>query len=277
MSTDTFEDELRSLLHDTADAEGPAYVDVDPHAVVTQGSRVVRRRRMAAGAGIAAAAVTLGAVGVATLGDGVDRTSDPAVSTSVPTATGPVSVDLTTTAERRGREPRPDDPVESARASRWTADPDSGRSPSPAATGEPRRRPPATLPANPRFSTYAEVGPGPGLVVGVMPAAAKGIVADWLADLVESSYTSARLPGTRPAGLRDPVLSSARAPTSPGTSSSGASIWTDGEQVFDSAGAEVPSATASHDDVVFVDRARRPVRHLRRRHEPSPEPARRRS
>ena len=30
MSTDTFEGELRSLLHDTADAEGPAYVDVDP-------------------------------------------------------------------------------------------------------------------------------------------------------------------------------------------------------------------------------------------------------
>ena len=37
MSTDTFEDQLRSLLHDTADAEGPAYVDVDPNAVVTTG------------------------------------------------------------------------------------------------------------------------------------------------------------------------------------------------------------------------------------------------
>lgn len=60
MSTDTFEDELRSLLHDTADAEGPAYVDVDPNAVVTQGRRVVRRRRVAAGAGIAASALVLG-------------------------------------------------------------------------------------------------------------------------------------------------------------------------------------------------------------------------
>jgi hypothetical protein len=60
MSTDTFEHELRSLLHDTADAEGSAYVDVDPQAVVTQGRRVVRRRRLAAGAGIAASALVLG-------------------------------------------------------------------------------------------------------------------------------------------------------------------------------------------------------------------------
>ena len=37
MSTDTFEDELRSLLHDTADAEAPAYVDVDPDAVLAAG------------------------------------------------------------------------------------------------------------------------------------------------------------------------------------------------------------------------------------------------
>ena len=63
MSTDTFEDELRSLLHDTADAEGPAYVDVDPNAVVTTGRRVVRRRRAVAGAGIAAAAVAARRVG----------------------------------------------------------------------------------------------------------------------------------------------------------------------------------------------------------------------
>ncbi len=73
MSTDTFEGELRSLLHDTADAEGPAYVDVDPNAVVTQGRRVVRRRRMAAGAGVAAATLVLGAGAWAVLDQGSRR------------------------------------------------------------------------------------------------------------------------------------------------------------------------------------------------------------
>ena len=45
MSTDTFEDELRALLRDTADAEGPAYVDVAPDAVLVR----------AAGSSVAAA------------------------------------------------------------------------------------------------------------------------------------------------------------------------------------------------------------------------------
>lgn len=60
MSTDTFEHELRSLLQDTADAEGPAYIDVDPGIVVSNGRRVVRRRRITAVAGTAAAALVLG-------------------------------------------------------------------------------------------------------------------------------------------------------------------------------------------------------------------------
>ena len=71
MSTDTFEDQLRSLLHDTADAEGPAFVDVDPNAVVTTGRRVIRRRRLATGAGIAAAVLAIGAG--STLVGGVGR------------------------------------------------------------------------------------------------------------------------------------------------------------------------------------------------------------
>ena len=58
MSTDTFEDELRALLRDTADAEGAAYVDVAADAVLVRGRRVVRRRRAVAGVGIAAAAAS---------------------------------------------------------------------------------------------------------------------------------------------------------------------------------------------------------------------------
>jgi len=43
-------------------------------------------------------------------------------------------------------------------------------------------RPPATLPANPRFSTYAEVGTRPGLIVGLMPIAAQNILPVWGTD-----------------------------------------------------------------------------------------------
>jgi len=81
MSTDTFEDELRALLRDTADAEGAAYVDVAPDAVLVRGRRVVRRRRAVAGVGIAAAAIVC-LVGWSALGTGVDRTSTPAGTTS---------------------------------------------------------------------------------------------------------------------------------------------------------------------------------------------------
>jgi hypothetical protein len=78
MSTDTFEDQLRSLLHGSADAEGSAYLDVAPYAVVYTGRRIIRRRRVAAGAGIAAATAVVGLVGWSVLGSGVDRASLPA-------------------------------------------------------------------------------------------------------------------------------------------------------------------------------------------------------
>ncbi len=81
MSTDTFEDQLRSLLHDTADAEGPAYVDVDPHAVVTSGRRVIRRRRLATGAGIAAAVVAFGAGAWAVLDQSSRQSLEPVPAT----------------------------------------------------------------------------------------------------------------------------------------------------------------------------------------------------
>ena len=249
MSTDTFEDELRTLLHDTADAEGPAYVDVPPDEVLAQGHRVVRRRRMAAGAGIAAAVVALGAVGAVTLGNGIDRTSEPAATTSAPTATGPVSAEISTTLDGKVA-PRADAPV-SARVQvdeqtrKWSVTLTDSQ-------GRQTTRPAATLPANPGFSTYIEVGSPPDLVVGVMPAVAKGIVALWLTEPVESSFSSAPLPGT------DRQAFAIRYSAAPDPKVAGDTIlagfdWTDGKQVFDSAGAEVPSARV-HDDVVFVDR-----------------------
>ncbi|MFL6169216.1 MAG: hypothetical protein ACJ711_06050 [Ornithinibacter sp.] len=252
MSTDTFEDQLRSLLHDTADAEGPAYVDVDPDAVVTSGRRVIRRRRLATGAGIAAAVLAIGAGSALVRAVGEDRagTTVPAGPTSGLGA-GYVSVDLDVSATLPGEQTAASDGPASVRVAvdertlTWRATV-TGRD------GRPTTRPATTLPANPRFSTYAEVGNRPGLIVGLMPAAAKDIVAVWGTDPVESSFSSAPVPGTDRQAFA--VRHSAAAdPNVPGDTALAGFDWTDGQQVYTSAGSTVPSERIG-DEVVFVDR-----------------------
>jgi hypothetical protein len=78
MTHDLFEDELRAQLHGAVDHESHAYMDIDPTTVLFTGHRVVRRRRAAAGAGIAAAVLVTGIVGWSAIGTGVDRASLPA-------------------------------------------------------------------------------------------------------------------------------------------------------------------------------------------------------
>lgn len=247
MSTDTFEDELRSLLHDTVDAEGPAYVDVDPDVVVTAGRRVVRRRRMAVGAGIAAAVLALGVTGAVVGGVGPDRAAEPVpAGPSTGPGRGPTSVTLDLSEAIQGLQtPGPNGPssvrVEvDDQAMTWTVtviDRD----------GRTTSRPAATLPANPGFATYAEVGGDAGLVVGVMPAGAKDVVSAWFPDPVVSSLSSAQVPGTgrqvfaiRHTGAAETVLAGFD--------------WTDGEQVYTSAGSSVQSARFG-DTIAFVDQA----------------------
>jgi len=251
MTNDTFEDELRSLLRDTADAEGPAYVDVDPHAVVTRGRRVVRRRRMAAGAGIAAAVLAIGAGGALVNGVGQDRTD-----TTVPAGpttglgSGSFSVDLDVSSALQGTiTPLPNDPTSvrvdvNQQTKKWQVTVTGS-------DGRPTMRPAATLPANPRFSTYAEVGNRPGLIVGLMPLAAKDIVPVWATDPVESSVSSALVMGAdrRAFAIR---YSAAPDPNVPGDTIFAGFAWTDGEKVFTSAGTSVPSARLL-DSVAFVD------------------------
>ncbi len=243
MSPDTFEDQLRSLLHDTADAEGPAYVDVDPNAVVMSGRRVLRRRRLATGAGIAAAVVALGGVGVATLTDGVDRTSDPAVSTSVPTATGPVSVDLTRTADVGDAWGRPD-----GRASvRVTVDPKARTWTNAliASDGSVSPQTSAALRANPLTATWSRDPGAPGLVVGLLPAAAVNWAPVWVDASPASTQDVAAMPGT---GLQAFALWHEG-----GASTQLAGLdWTDGQRVYTTSGAAVPSERVG-DEVVFVD------------------------
>jgi hypothetical protein len=111
----------------------------------------------------------------------------------------------------------------------------------------------AALPANPRFSAYAEVGDGPGLVVGVMPAAAKDLVGVWLVDSVESTFSSAPVPGTdrQVFAVRYSFTPDPNVPGESQTMLAGFD-WTDGENVFTSAGTSVRSARLG-DAVVFVD------------------------
>ncbi|WP_377640959.1 hypothetical protein [Oryzobacter terrae] len=82
MTPDLMEERLRSALHDATTAQDGAYLDLDPSLVLGHGRRAVRRRRIAAGASVAAATVVVGLVGYSALGTGVDRTSTPAGSTA---------------------------------------------------------------------------------------------------------------------------------------------------------------------------------------------------
>lgn len=88
MTNDLFEDQVRAQLHGATEAESHAFLDVDPSAVILSGHRVVRRRRLIAVGGTAAAAVLGGLLAWSALGTGVDRASVPA-GPAPTTATAP--------------------------------------------------------------------------------------------------------------------------------------------------------------------------------------------
>ena len=245
MSTDTFEDQLRSLLHDTADAEGPAYVDVDPHAVVTSGRRVIRRRRMAVGAGIAAAVLTIAAGGSLVNGVSQDRadTTVPAGPTSALTATSTVTADLTRGADVGDAWGRPN-----GRASvRVAVDPKTRTWTNAiiASDGSVSPQTSAALRANLRTTTWSRDPGAPGLVVGLLPDAAIDWAPVWVDGSPASTQDVAALPGT---GLQAFALWH-----DGGTSTQFVGLnWTDGQHVYTTSGAAVPSERVG-DEVVFVD------------------------
>ena len=244
MSTDTFEGELRSLLHDTADAEGPAYVDVDPNAVVTQGRRVVRRRRLAAGAGIAAATLVAGLVGFSALGDGF-RGAEPVPGTSTSsTITGTVSVELTKGADTA---PGSGAPAGSP-AVRVTVDRVSGRVDYfverggvfvPAGTD--------TMPTGRQAATWSSTDRTDGVVVGIVPAAATDLFPVWVGDAPETARTLEPLGSTS-----FQAFAIWQSGTAAETDLAGLD-WTDGERVYSSRGLPLPSGR-SGTAVAFVDR-----------------------
>ena len=244
MSTDTFEDELRSLLRDTADAEGPAYVDVDPHAVVTSGRRVIRRRRLAAVVGIAAATLVAGLVGFSALGDG-SRGAEPVPGTSTSSATtGTVSVELTTGADAAAGGGAP----AGSPAARVTVDRVSGRVEYfverdgvfvPAGTD--------TMPAGRQAATWSSTDRTDGVVVGIVPAAATDLFPVWVGDVPGATRT------LEPLGSTSFQAFAIWPSGTPAEADLAGLDWTDGERVYSSRGLPLPSGR-SGTAVAFVDR-----------------------
>ena len=182
MSHDVFEDELRALLRDTADAERDRFVEVDPSAVLGDGVRVVRRRRLVAGAVTAALALVLGVGGWAAVSGSVDRAQE-APAAPFPTATGTVSATMT---------------LDDGSVVGVSFDTTSGavgvvRT---AGSGVVDRATPRVASLGQPSVTYATVVRDPLVVAGVMPAGASGLLPQWQAVEGPSTDTVADLPGT---------------------------------------------------------------------------------
>ncbi len=235
MSTETFEDELRSLLHDAADAEGPAYVDVDLGVVVVRGRRVLRRRRIAMAGGALAAAVVVAAGSWAAVNDGRDRAAPVPATRTTMADVGVVKADVTLDDGGGSAQytVRLDTSTGEVTATKGDLDPDA-----PVPLG--------TVPRTGAVATWATLSTEPFVVVGVVPAAATQTMTRFTGDLGGISSDRSPLPGTPYQAV---VWRAER--TDPAGSLAGLD-WTDGTHVYDTRGAEVPS-TRLDDRVLYVD------------------------
>ena len=243
MSTDTFEDELRSLLHDTADAEGTALEDVDPQVVLLQGRRVVRRRRVATGAALAAATLVVGLVGYSALSTGDDRTTTPAGPTSSVVTTGAVTAELASpkTVGDEGGSPVPAEDV------RVTIDRARGAVRyETVVDGEMTVVASGLLPTTRRASTYTSSPLVTGLTMGLLPESATQLALVWAGDVPGSAQATAPLPGTGFQAFAVWHTGSASETTFAGFD------WTDGKSVYRPDGGMVTSG-GSGGTVAFVD------------------------
>lgn len=246
MSTDLFEDTLRDLLRDTADAAGPDFVEPDASSVIGLGRRVVRRRRYATGLVAASVLGVAGVVGVAAMGP-ADRTSPPAGTTSAaPSSPGVVTADLTRGALRSDSQAPSDDrptvrvAVDLARRVLTTSLLDADGAPFDTST--------STLPANPRVSTWASAQDPSGLVQGVIPASAKDVIIVRAGGPAEGPLDVQPLPGSPYKAFaswpretndeRDPIAGV---------------IWSDGTAVYDTQGGAVRSV-GTGTALAFLDR-----------------------
>lgn len=245
MSTDTFEDTLRDLLRDTADAAGPGYVEPDAAQVIGLGRRVVRRRRYATGLVAASVAGIAGVVGMAALGPGFDGASPPAdTSSAAPSSPGLVTADLTrgTTTEPAGADSDEHTALVGVDLRQWeltTSHQDAEGGPTTTISH---------LPANPQTSAWADEPGSLGLGLGVVPAAAKDVVLVRAAGPATGPNDLQPLDGTPYQAFASwPEANDEQSPLT-------GLIWSDGSKVFDNQGVEVPSVR-SESALGYVDTA----------------------
>lgn len=254
MTPDLMEQHLRDVLHSAADAETEAILHLDASDLLMRGQRAVRRRRSAVGLGVAAAVLAAAGFGAIAIDTGGDR-ADTLPAGQQSGATSTAEVDLTSIPlyesavvnDGTGLIPiAPNDPssvvvVVDQGSSTWqvtTLDAQGRRTPTT----------PEALPANPGLTTWWSAGRSEGLVVGLLPATATGVVTTWAGgDPTQSNLGFAPLPGTprQVFAVRYPATETDRV--------FGGLLWTDGERVRDSAGTLVPSARVG-DDLAFVAR-----------------------
>lgn len=227
MSHDT-EMLLRDALRDAADGQAHHYEPVDTGQVLELGHRVVRRRRLAAGAGVLALATVAG-TGVWALAPGSDRAAPvPATRTST---TG-----STTTAELAV-------PVGGLRVA-ITVDPVGHlfryavRSPGSGGTAVPVMGA-LTMPVDGDALTYSVVDtPSGSVVVGALPERATAASAVWTGRGPVGGLRTAELRGT---GQQAFVGWSGVA----GRTALADVLWTDGREVLGGAGMPLPSASSA--------------------------------
>jgi hypothetical protein len=243
MTADLLEERLRSALHDATAAEDGAYLDLDPDLVLVRGRRAVLRRRMAAGASVAAATAVVGLAGWAALGGGAERASVPGGSPSAAVrATGTATANLTDVAviPQEGGAPEQGQDV------RITVDRATGVVRySTLRDGTARPVAEGRLPTSPRAATWSPLS-SMGLVVGIMPEAATDQVFVWAGDAPGSSFDAAALPGT---GFKAFAVWHTGAV---GETTFAGLDWTDGDAVYRSDGSRVTSRVDG-DLVAFVD------------------------
>ncbi|NHA69403.1 hypothetical protein [Phycicoccus flavus] len=231
MSPDTFEDEIRTLLHDATDSQSGAFDDVDAAAVLGGGRRVVRRRRVAMVGGTLAAALVVAGGTWAALDDSADRAAPVPATRTTMADIGVVSarVDLqgdTYTVR-----------LDTATGSIAAVVPGSD-APVPAGSV----RPGGT------WSGWDVVSRRPLVVAGVVPSAATRLMPQWFGDVGGVYSDVAPLPGT-------PYQAVVwRAERSPRLATLAALNWSDGKAVWTDHGTQLPSAVVD-DQVVYLDRA----------------------
>jgi hypothetical protein len=229
MSPDTIEQRLRERLQGAVESQYGSFLDVDPTEALDTGLRIARRRRVAAVAGTAAAALALGIGSLAVLADRPDDRSLPATTQTV---TGE-SVTLQLGVDARWG---PSEPIETL----VTVDPASGevdfRLETASGVGL------ASDTRKPRGREVAWTVLASNVMAAVIPAEAAAFVPVWSSFVTEDEAALEVLPDGRVAAAwRTDVPAT-------GTLFAGV-VWTDGETAFTAAG--LPLDTVVEDDVVI--------------------------